>query len=316
MSSTRRWAAAMLLAGAILAVGSAASAGTALAATAEDTDAEAFVVLTGRLDVTDGTTYRAAVIFDGPLVVQGHVTGDAIAFNGDVIVFGEVDRNVTALNGRVVVQRGGSVGGNVVSSEPPSVAEGTVAGSVRQGAEFDVRWPALFGRVLWWFVTTGSVFVLGLLLTLLFPRAADALGRAALHHVGPSIGWGAAGFIGLPLLGVIAAVTVVAGLAGVGLLLALLLIYTVAYTVGAFALGRLLVKEPRGRFLAFLAGFGILRVVALVPILGGLAFVVAAGWGIGAIVVASYRAGRGTTGAASLPGGASLPPVPPMPSLP
>lgn len=313
MSSTRRWVVAALFAGALLVAGGSASAGSIHAATAADAEDGAFVVLTGRLDVSEGATYQAAVIFDGPLTVQGHVTKDAIAFNGDVIVSGEVDRNVTALNGRVVVQQGAHVGGNVVSSEPPTVAPGTVDGSVRQGAEFDVRWPALFGRVFWWFITTGSVFVLGLLLTLLLPRAADGLGQAALHRVGPSAGWGAAGFLGLPILGVIAAVTVVAGLAGIGLLLALLLIYTVGYTVGAFALGRLLVKEPRGRFLAFLAGFGILRVVALVPVLGGLAFVVAAGWGIGAIIVAAFLAGRGGSATTSLPGGTALPPIPPMP---
>jgi hypothetical protein len=316
MSSTRRWAVAALLAGALLVAGGAASAGSTASAASTDTNGEPFVVLTGRLDVAEGTAYRTAVIFDGPLYVRGHVTGDAMAFNGDIVIFGSVDGNVTAFNGRVVVEDGASVGGNLVSSERSAVAPGTVAGSVRQGTKFDVRWPALFGRVLWWFVTTGSVFLLGLLLTLLLPRAADALARAALERVGPTIGWGAAGFLGLPILGVIAAVTVVAGLAGIGLLLALLLIYTVAYTVGACALGRLLVKEPRGRFLAFLAGFAILRIAALVPILGGLLFVGAAGWGIGAVVVAAFRAGRGTSGVTSLPGATSLPPAPPMPPLP
>ena len=97
---------------------------------------------------------------------------------------------------------------------------------------------------------------------------------------------------------------------------ALSLIYTVAYTVGAYALGRILVKPPRHRFLAFLAGFAILRVAALIPVLGGLLFVLTAGWGMGAAIVAAYRAGRGRTEGPPALAGTMPPPTPPMPSLP
>jgi hypothetical protein len=38
------------------------------------------------------------------------------------------------------------------------------------------------------------------------------------------------------------------------------------------AIGRLLIKLPSSRFLAFLAGLAILRVLALIPVVGGLAF--------------------------------------------
>ena len=298
-----------------------ASAAPALAQTAADDPSNAFVVFTGRLDVREEDAYDTVVIFDGPMRVDGTVAQDAVAFNGDVIVTGHVGGDVVSLNGRVVIGRGATVGGNVTSKEPPVVAPGTVAGRVAQGANFDVRWGRIFGRAFLWFVTSGSVFLLGLVLTLLLPRAADASASSAVRRVGPSIGWGAAGFFGLPLLALLMLVTVVAGAAGLGLLLALLLIYLVAYTVGAYALGRILVKPPRPRFLAFLAGFAILRTAALVPLLGGLLFVLAAGWGLGAMIVAAFRAGRGRTdagsaGASSAGAAPSIPPAPPMPSLP
>ena len=52
---------------------------------------------------------------------------------------------------------------------------------------------------------------------------------------------------------------------GLFTLLALGLLYTVGYVAGAHAIGRLLVKPPTSRFLAFLAGWGILRVLGLIP---------------------------------------------------
>ena len=46
-------------------------------------------------------------------------------------------------------------------------------------------------------------------------------------------------------------------------------------------------KPPRSRHVAFLVGWGILRVVGLVPVLGGVAWLVAALFGLGVIFTAS-----------------------------
>jgi hypothetical protein len=57
----------------------------------------------------------------------------------------------------------------------------------------------------------------------------------------------------------------------------------VAYVTAAWALGRRLVKEPRNRFLSFLAGLAILRLLALVPIFGGFVGLAAVVFGFGLI---------------------------------
>ena len=62
---------------------------------------------------------------------------------------------------------------------------------------------------------------------------------------------------------------------GLFLLLALALLYTLGYVAGAHVLGRQLAKPPSSRFLAFLIGWMILRGIGLIPVLGGLAWVVA-----------------------------------------
>jgi hypothetical protein len=52
------------------------------------------------------------------------------------------------------------------------------------------------------------------------------------------------------------------------------------------------VKPPRGRIPAFLAGWGILRVIALVPGLGALAWFGATVFGLGALMIALWRSRR------------------------
>ena len=113
--------------------------------------------------------------------------------------------------------------------------------------------------------------------------------RAGREATGASIGWGLLAFFGLPILGVIALVTIVGIPLGLGLLAALLLIYAVGYVVSAWILGRRIVHEPTGWIVAFLAGWAILRAAALVPILGGLVWFAAVVFGLGALLVAVWR---------------------------
>ena len=53
---------------------------------------------------------------------------------------------------------------------------------------------------------------------------------------------------------------------------------------------RRILREPTAWILAFLVGWGILRVLALIPILGGLVWFAAVVFGLGALLVAIWRA--------------------------
>ena len=66
------------------------------------------------------------------------------------------------------------------------------------------------------------------------------------------------------------------------------------------AIGRAIVRPPTSRLLAFLAGWGILRAVALVPGLGALAWFGATVFGLGALTVALWRSRRGPVATAPL----------------
>jgi hypothetical protein len=272
------------------------SASPAFAATAR-VDRDDQVVITGNVDVREAEAVDRVVVFDGDVRVRGVVNDWVFAFNGDVVVDGRVNDDVTALNGRVVVTETGSVGGDVVSGDPPVIAQrSSVAGDVDRARE-RFAWGDLgaVGLVVLWVAATVSTFLLGVALLLVAPRAADAVARAGRASVGPAIGLGLAVAIGLPIIGVLLSISIVALPLGLATLFALGLIYGIGYVAGGYFLGRLILKEPKNRFLAFLIGWGILRVLAIIPVLGGLASAAAVVYGLGCIVVAVFRARRGRT---------------------
>src|SRR6266542_6583244 len=90
-----------------------------------------------------------------------------------------------------------------------------------------------------------STLLLGLLLLVLGPHAADAVGRAGREAVGASIGWGAALMFGLPVAGFLLLVSLVGIPFGIGLLLGLALLYSIGYVEAAWVLGRVMVHPPR-----------------------------------------------------------------------
>ena len=134
------------------------------------------------------------------------------------------------------------------------------------------------------------------------------------ERTGAVVGWGLLVLIGLPILGVVALATIVGLPLGLGLLLALALIFWIGYVAGAFALGRRMVRTPRSRVGAFAAGWGVLRLIALVPFLGGLAWAAATVIGLGALATASRRAGTGEGAIPAAPEAAQMPPPPPIPA--
>jgi hypothetical protein len=278
--------------------------GVPAAAWAQDDDDEPGsgdqVVLTGRAEVGEGTTVADVVIFDGPAIIAGTVRESVVAFNGDVTVSGEVGDHVVAFNGRVTVESGASVGGDVRSRRAADIAEDADVQGVVGGIRWE-RYDWFEGRWFLWGFMTVSTLVLGLLLVVLVPRLPDALAWVAGNRIGASIGWGLGAFIGLPILGVLALVTIVGIPLGIAILFGLWLIYLLGYLASAIIVGRRLIRPPKSRFLAFLVGWGILRLLALIPFFAGVVWFVATVFGLGALLVAAWRARSETPRAEPVP---------------
>ena len=251
------------------------------------------VVIEGRAIVVPNESAGSIVIFDGPVIVAGTVNGSVVAFHGTVTIAGTVRGDVVSVSDRVIVLPAAHIAGDVRSRDraqvsPDAQVDGTVGGIDYSGVHDAVR----VGRFIWWLGVTVSVLVLGLLV-LLAPGAADRSARTAASRTGPSIGWGFILFFGIPIAAVVLAVLVVTLPLGLAVLLAFGLVLLLGYTNSVWLLGRLLVRAPANRYLAFLAGWGIFRLVALLPFAGGSVWTLAAIFGLGAAAVAAWTARGG-----------------------
>jgi hypothetical protein len=256
---------------------------------------DTLVVLNGRVLLPPGESVDGVVLFNGSARIEGTVFGDVVVFNGDTLIAGDIRGNVTVFNGTVDVAPTASITGDLVTGSAPNIdpAADILGETTRIDLEGTQIGLTIVSRIVWWIAASASVFLLGLLMLLLVPRAIDRLPLEFRQRTGATFAWGALLFVGLPALAIVALITLVGIPFGIGLGLALFAISGVGYTVATHIAGRLLVKEPKSRFLAFLVGFLIVRLVALVPILGGIAWVVLTVVGLGAIASAARRTERG-----------------------
>jgi hypothetical protein len=126
------------------------------------------------------------------------------------------------------------------------VASGATIGGTSKRLQTNTNWEGFgwVGRLGWWLAVSVSTLVVGLVLVWLVGRGAARILEAGRTRIGPSIGWGLLVFFGLPILAVIALVTVVGIPLGLGLLAAPLLIYALGYSAAAWVLGRSIVRGP------------------------------------------------------------------------
>jgi hypothetical protein len=302
-----RWFCRSFGVAAILCLGFVMLAPAASAQDDDGPDTDDQVVLTGRLVVLEGESVQTAVIFNGEALIEGTVTETLVVFNGRTEITGTVGEDVIVFNGSVVLRSGSRVAGDVVSRQAPLIEDGaTVGGSID---DLPTRWDfwnvTFVGRLAWWLGYTVSTFMLGLVLLLLAPGLDPASVRALKDRLGGTIGFGLLLFVLLPIVAVLLFITIVGIPLGLFLLLALALVYSIGYVIGALALGRLLVKETTSRYLAFLVGWVALRMFALIPLVGGIAWLVGTVLGLGTLWVAA-RAARTETSLVPL---AQPPPV-------
>jgi cytoskeletal protein CcmA (bactofilin family) len=251
------------------------------------------VVITGPVTIARGEVAGDVVVLDGNVRVAGRVKGDLVVINGKTSISGSVKGDAVSIAKRMAVRKGARVGGDVrYADKKPVIAPGAkIGGKVKRvdakKISSDIGAGAGIGL---WLAMSVSTLLLGALLLLLLPRAAAAVHDAVTDRLGACFGWGLLLFFGLPILALILLVTVLGLPLGVTLLLALLPLAALAYTTSTWLVGRRILGPERNRFLAFLVGLVILRLLALVPVLGGLVWVLAVVFGLGALVLAASRA--------------------------
>jgi hypothetical protein len=257
-------------------------------------------VVTGPVATIDGSVVVRGVVTDfvvvgdGNLNVSGRVTRSVVVVHGNAVISGRVRGDVVAIMGRVTVTRTGSVGGDVVSRREPNIARGTVAGEVRGVDLRGIFTGVIIGFLAYlWLAVTIMIALLGLAFVGLLPRAADTAAAAG-KRVGASFGWGLTiGVVG-PLVAVFVLATVLGLPLGFTMLSGLNVLAPLGYVTACLIFGRWFVRgvSNRARIGAFFAGFGILRLIALIPGLGLIVWFVVCIYGIGAVSMAAWYGGH------------------------
>jgi cytoskeletal protein CcmA (bactofilin family) len=266
-----------------------AFAGPATAKSGDDS-----VVITGPVTIGPGQTAGDVVVAHGDVRVaeKGRISGDLVVASGTVRIFGEVNGDVVTIADRALLGPRAHVGGDLsYADKKPVLQSGArVDGDVKR-VDVDKATGGLgvaVGIGLW-IAFTVSMLVLGAVLLALFPRAAEVVYDIAQSRTGAAFLWGLLTFIAIPIVGLILLVTVIGLPLGLLLLLLVAPLYAAGYIAAAYGLGQRILGPERGRFLAFLAGLGILRVLAIVPILGGIVGFLATLFGLGLLVLAVAR---------------------------
>lgn len=271
------------------------AAAPAEASAAKKGGAKDRVVITGPVTIPRGEVAGDVVVIDGNVRVAGRVKGDLVVINGRTRISGRVKGDAISIAKRMTVRKGARVGGDVryVDKKPVIAPGAKIGGKVKRVDAKKISSDLGVGAGIGlWLAMSVSTLLLGALLLLLLPRTAAAVYEAAADRLGACAGWGLLVFFGLPILALILLVTVLGLPLGVTLLLAFFPLAALAYTASTWLVGRRMLGPERNRFLAFLVGLVILRLLALVPFLGGLVWFLAVVFGLGALVVAASRAHR------------------------
>ena len=253
-----------------------------------NTDGDDRIVLVGSVLVDRDERAGDIYVLDGDVTIRGTVAGDVVVADGDVAIRGTVEGNVVTVAGRATLGRRGNVRGDITyaDKEPVQTPGSQVGGEVKK---FDVQDAGILGAIGALIAITISMFLLGLLLLLLAPRAADAVARTAAAKSLVAFGVGLLAFFLIPIIAFAALFTVVGIPLGFILLMLVIPLYAISYVTAAFALGRRILKKG-SRILPFLVGLVVLGLLTLIPIAGGLIGFLAIVYGLGLLLVTLFRA--------------------------
>ena len=262
------------------------------------------VFVGGTLQIAPGARIGGDLwFFGGAVDVQGEVAGNVLARTGRLSLSGRVGHNVDVETDEFAVDPQAAIGGDLryLARRPPKTGFDTlVAGRVervepKKESESSGFSPFRFG--LWVIKLLGALLV-GLLALRVWPARSAGSAAAVAHEPGMALGIGLGTALVLPIAAAI--LVVISLLIATPLAVILWVLVGIGLYLGKLPVGlwigeRLLRRgaSDRPRPLALLLGVGLLYLVFLVPYLGTFVWFVASFVGLGAIVLAVYRARQG-----------------------
>jgi hypothetical protein len=294
---TWRWIRPAALAACVIAIAVLPSA-----ALADDGDEGGFVVrVNGPFTLGPGESVDSVVVVKGDALIGGTVHDTLVVINGHADIAGRVEGNVTIIKGKVTLEGGSFVDHVTIINGSVNRESGSVVahGINRRGLGF---FPA-FVFWLFWLGMTVAVVIAGLVFAAIAGRQLSTATELLTGQLTYSILGAVAIWIGLPLVAVLAFLTVVGIPFGLALLFLMLpLLWLLGYLVAGTRLGRVLLELAGRRplsghpYVAATLGVIVLQIIVLLPFVGWAIGALAGMCGAGALAVTALRAWRGTPG--------------------
>ena len=281
--------------------------GSALAHEEPINDNGVMARVNGTLHVGPEERIKTAIVVDGDARIEGAVTGTLFVVHGSAIVSGVVGGGVTVVDGVLELSPTARIGSATLPNSTLLRSDGAViTGSISQqkGYSFaSLGWLTSLVSLLIWVSTTLLLLVVGLVFAAIGgPQLATAAhtltDRPGESVLGAIVLWGA-----LPMLAVLAAVTLIGIPIGLALVAFLVVVWVAGYVVAGARLGTALLRwlgqDTDGhRYRTAIVGLVALQIVGMVPIVGGPVVALAGLLGSGALGVLAWTARGGPARAA------------------
>jgi hypothetical protein len=242
------------------------------------------------------------VVVNANAVIEGTVREVLVVVHGTATISGTVGEELVLVKSTADLQSAGRINGDVMLIGPSTLSQAdgsTVTGEIARREDFNFEFPlGFFTSFIFWLAITVCTLTSGLVFAGVAGRQLSEAGAALTSNVGGSVLGVLTVFVGLPLVAVLAMVTVVGIPLGIATLLLVPLLSFLGFLVAGTRLGTLILRvmgmtaDPDHPYLAALLGLIVLRLVALIPFAGFLVAFLAGVIGAGALAVLAWRALR------------------------
>jgi hypothetical protein len=269
--------------------------GVAAAQTVNDADEGFIFRANGDVTVAQGEKLGGVIVANGNAVVHGTVTETLWVISGDATIDGTVTGDVLVIDGTLHLASAATVENVTLVRGTLDRADGaSITGDLTQQDNlFSLGWGAALFSIAMWLGVTVVLVVAALVFAWAGGRQLTVAGQVLRARWAASIVTGIALFVGLPILAVLALVTIVGIPLGVTILVVVMpALWVLGYLVSGTWLGRLVVQSmgrtdrPERPLLAAGLGVLLLQLIGLIPALGPAVALIAGMLGAGAL---AYR---------------------------
>ena len=238
------------------------------------------------------------VVINADATVDGHVKDTFLVVDGTATVNGKVDGDIVLVNGTLNLGASSIVKNVTLVRSDINRADGAqITGDLHERSEFiSFGWGAWIFSFMFWVGTTIVVLLAGMVYVAIGGRQLTETALTMTSRPLESFVTALATWIALPIIGVLAFITVIGIPVGLAVFLVLMpLLLLMGYIIVGQRLGMWVMEVTNiraNRYVPVLAGLLALQLVGLVPVAGGLLVGLAVFVGTGALVYHLYQARR------------------------